>query len=93
MRDFFSPNFYTGIVENEPNSFVICYFERQDQNTKSYDDIPLIIYAQIRIQIEKEGSTTYYVEPLVDKETNSVKYIIYKSDDVDSGIVSNGVFK
>jgi hypothetical protein len=96
MKNQFASNFYTGFVDNESKSHVLCYFEKQPSNFYDDPDDKLLntplIYLQIHIVNEAE-SNIYYIEPLVDKLTQEVKYIAYKSDDIDSDVISNGVFK
>jgi hypothetical protein len=95
-KEKFSSNFYSGFVEDELKSHVLCYFEKQSDNIYADPDDKLLntplIYLQIHIVNETEN-TIYYIEPLVDKLTQEVKYIAYKSEDIDSDVSSNGVFK
>ena len=97
VRNFFAPNFYTGFVDNEARSHVICYFETSDMvdQTSGEKEISTrqpLIYAQIHIMNEEKNSI-YYVEPLVDKTSGEIKYLVYRSDDIDSEVIVNGNFK
>lgn len=88
VHDFFSQNYYTGIVEDVPGSNVVCYFEKS-----STESSPPLVFAQISIKNEDENAI-YYVEPVLNSTNSSAnKYIVYKSDDILSEIISNGVFK
>ena len=92
LNDFFTSNYYTGIVEDEPNSQVILYFEN-DSSSFTLNNQPLI-FAQIRIKSEKID-TVYYIEPILKPENDKSdqKYVIYRSEDVQSDIFSNQKFK
>ncbi|CAF0705583.1 unnamed protein product [Brachionus calyciflorus] len=89
LNDFFSSNYYTGIVDNEQDSQVILYFENQNSSNTSQP----LIFAQIRLKT-KNLSTNYYIEPLIQPNgsKNKQKYIVYKSEDVQSDIYANGIF-
>lgn len=92
LKDLFTSNYYTGIVENEPDSQVILYFEN-DNSTFTLNNQPLI-FAQIRLK-NKNTNTVFYIEPLLklNNEDAEQKYLIYKSEDVQSEVFSGGKFK
>lgn len=101
ISDFFTSNYYTGIVENETGSHVLCYFEIQNNSNISVSAAVAgqpLIFAQISIKNENENSV-YYVEPLLNTNKSEIeagkplKYIVYRSEDILSDVVSNGVFK
>jgi hypothetical protein len=90
LSDFLTSNYYTGIVDNEPDSYVVCYFEQPSASPTQ----PLV-YAQISIRNERENAI-YYVEPLLDvtgEHESSAEYIVYRSEDVQSDVIANGIFK
>lgn len=91
LKDSFSSNYFRGKVENESYSEVTVYFE--EQKKYNYSDQPLI-FAHIRI-FNKTNETNYYIEPLLTtNDTNSkLKFLIYRSEDIQSDVLSNGVFK
>ncbi len=91
INDFFTSNYYSGFVEGESRSNVICYFEKNSTANKNGSVAPLI-YAQIQILNNKEHSI-YYIEPLIDQNSNSNKYLVYRVDDIESDILSNNIFK
>ena len=88
LSDTFSTNYYVGFVQGESKSLVICYFER----SSSQDPKP-IVFAQIQI-VEEDKKTIYYIEPKksVD-DSNKHSYIIYRSEDIVSELISNDRFK
>ena len=111
LDDFITTNFYTGYVNGESKSYVICYFETNSNSNSTLNMAsnnkltqPLV-YAQIHLQeeVENDGNKTkahtiYYIEPSInlngkDEDLNSFKYIIYKTNDIDSNVISNDVFK
>jgi disintegrin and metalloproteinase domain-containing protein 17 len=62
-----------------------------------------LIYAQIHMQDDRDGeegnktSTVYYIEPKINfsddqEELKEFKYIIYKTDDIQSDVISNNIF-
>lgn len=82
----FKKNYFIGFVENEPESSVLCYFESLPFNTTSKP----LIYVQIRI-VNNKTADYYYIEPIFhDKKTS---YVVYRNQDVESDILSNGIFK
>lgn len=89
MNDFFTSNYYTGIVEDEEGSYALCYFEQMKEPSAQP-----IVYAQISIKNDLENSM-YYIEPLLNNtsEHEPMKYIVYKIDDIESDVISNGLFK
>ena len=107
LDDFITTNFYTGYVNGESKSHVICYFETSPDynstlNTLSENKLAQpLIYAQIHMRQGDEGnktSTVYYIEPSInfassDNESIRFKYLIYRIDDIDSSVISNNVFK
>lgn len=64
-----------------------------------------LVYVQIHLHEEEENETNktrintiYYIEPSInlnDKndDLKSFKYLIYKTNDIDSNVISNNVFK
>lgn len=91
LKDSFSSNYFRGKVENESYSEVTVYFE--EQKKYNYSDQPLI-FAHIRIfNMTKE--TNYYIEPFMttDEANLKLKFLIYRSEDIHSNVLSNGVFK
>lgn len=89
IHDFFTQNYYTGIVEDVSGSYVVCYFEKLSDSSQP------LVYAQISIKNEDEN-VVYFVEP-INNSTNyndeQPKYIVYRSEDIISDVISNGVFK
>ncbi len=85
--NFFTSNNYIGYVEGEPKSTVICYLEKPKTPTDQ-----ALIYAQIRLEQNDQKKEYFYIEPLAKKESNELSYIIYRSDDIDSAVMPNGVF-
>lgn len=82
----FKQNYFIGFVEDESDSSVLCYFESVPLNSTSKP----LVYAQIRIGSNNNKTQYYYVEPMFN---NHNTYIVYRSDDIESDIISNGVFK
>jgi hypothetical protein len=110
LGDFQTTNFYTGYVNGEAKSHVICYFETSSTSNSTLDMAsknPLtqpLIYAQIQIQKERDENETstqttiYYIEPSIklngpEEDLKGFKYLVYKTDDIDSDVISNNVFK
>ena len=79
----FTANNYVGYVEGEPKSSVVCYFEKADRKEP-------LIYAQIRLEKERNKHELYTIEPAFHGQAG---YIIYRSEDIDSDVISNGNFK
>lgn len=89
--NYFASNNYIGFVEGESKSSVVCYLENKEYNSEN--ELPLI-YAQIRLE-NNDKKEYFYIEPsfINDyKNQNEAKYIVYRSDDINSGIISNGIF-
>lgn len=80
----FTSNNYIGYVEGEPKSSVFCYFEKRDVNKEP------LIYAQIRLEGDQNKREFYSIEPAFQDKSG---YIIYRSEDIDSDIISGGNFK
>lgn len=76
-------NNFIGYVEGEPRSTVVCYLDRKHTSKEP------LLYAQITLEhdVKKEY---YYIEPSFN---NTAEYIVYRSEDIDSNIMPNGVFK
>jgi hypothetical protein len=106
IGDFFTRNYYIGYVDGESNSRVLCYFEpksntsiwsssiietESEQKNSLNDKSSPLIYAQIIIDNEQE-KTVYYIEPKTTSDSNT-EYIVYRSEDIQSLIYSDGIFK
>jgi hypothetical protein len=64
-----------------------------------------LVYAQIHLNENEENeenktrkNTIYYIEPSINlneknDDLKSFKYLIYKTNDIDSNVISNNVFK
>lgn len=91
LKDSFSSNYFRGKVENESYSEVIVYYEQKD-NLES--NVQPLIFAHIRT-VDGTNETNYYIEPFqLNTGTNSkLKFLIYRSEDIQSNVLSNGVFK
>ena len=92
IHDFFTQNYYTGIVEDVPGSYVVCYFEKPSNSTEHKQPL---VYAQISIKNEDEN-VVYFVEPInnvTSHDDEPAKYIVYRSEDIISDVISNGIFK
>ena len=87
VRDFFTSNYYTGIVEDVPGSHVVCYFESLGDDKEQQP----LVYVQSAIKNDDENSL-YYVEPVLNSTGPPFKYIAYRTDDILSDVLSNGVF-
>lgn len=80
IDDTFTSNYYKGRVVGSPSSSALVYYDTQTLANRQ----PLI-YAKISTYNE-----TLYVEPRLNSTHTS--YIVYKSDDVRTGLFSNGFF-
>jgi disintegrin and metalloproteinase domain-containing protein 17 len=95
LKDKFSMNYYSGFVENEERSHVVLYYEKQ-KNHENFtqanvmDALP-IIFAQISIE-NKTDTTYYYIETVFDSQETMAKYLIYRSSDINSNVMPNGLF-
>lgn len=85
ISDFFSSNYFEGFVVGADKSTVFCYFEPAKPNATS-DEVPLI-FAQIYIENGDERSF-FYIEP-----SQNDSYIFYKTDDIFSNVLADGLFK
>lgn len=91
MNNSFAMNNYVGFVEGEYDSSVVCYFDEGENS----NDQP-IIYAQIRLGKTGNKEEIFYIEPSPSSDQitkNNTNYIIYRAADVESGVLSNGIFK
>ncbi|RMZ96592.1 adam 17-like protease, partial [Brachionus plicatilis] len=90
LKDSFSSNYFRGIVENESYSEVIVYFEEATQSNSSGQPL---IFAHIRI-INGTNENNFYIEPFQSSglANSKFKYLVYRTEDIDSNILSNGVF-
>ena len=91
MNNSFAMNNYVGFVEGEFDSSVVCYFDEGE----GPNDQP-IIYAQIRLGKPGNKEDIFYIEPSPNQDQstkNNTKYIIYRAADVESGVLSKGIFK
>ncbi len=102
VNNYFTSNNYIGYVVGHPRSTVTCYIEQitNDRTNISYSNFTLkypLIYAQIRLENnEPEKNEYFYIEPIFISHTelpDKMKYIIYKTIDIESDVISNGVFK
>lgn len=80
----FTTNNYIGYVEGEPKSSVFCYFEKPDANKEP------LVYAQIRLEDKQNKREFFSIEPAFESKSG---YIMYRSEDIDSDIISGGNFK
>jgi len=95
LKDQFSMNYYSGFVENEERSHVVLYYEKQPisenlTQANSMDTLP-IIFAQISIE-NTTDTTYYYIETVFDSNGKNAKYLIYRSSDINSNVMPNGLF-
>ncbi len=93
INNYFTSNNYIGFVDGEPQSSVTCYIEQFVEPNQSIT-YPLI-YAQIRLEND-DKKEYFYIEPIFLKENSSdkrTKYIIYRTDDIASDVLNEGVFK
>lgn len=92
LSDTFSSNFFVGQLDDEPNSFAICYFEERKKEEEEQSNTQPLVYLQIQVRNEANKTNTfYYVEPTT--LNNTSKYVIYRSEDIASDLISNDVFK
>ena len=93
VNNYFTTNNYIGFVEGEPKSHVTCYLDRID--AKNVANLTREEYPLIYCQIKLENTNEYfYIEPIRHNEdSNKLKYLIYQPEEIESNVISNGLFK